>query len=74
MCLANGVLQKGGKLVCPVDDTGCFTSEVTDFAGQYVKVRPGKEFETLPSFIFIFKSFLCILCCMLQFGVHVCVL
>ena len=36
--MANGVIQKGGDLVCPVDDTGCFTKEVTDFAGQYVKV------------------------------------
>lgn len=24
-------------VVCPVDDSGCFTAEITDFAGRYVK-------------------------------------
>ena len=38
VCLANGVFQKGDTVVCPVDATGKFTKEVTDFAGQYVKV------------------------------------
>ncbi|KAJ7379527.1 Isoleucine--tRNA ligase, cytoplasmic [Desmophyllum pertusum] len=37
VCLASGMLQKGGKLPCPVDASGMFTSEVTDFKGQYVK-------------------------------------
>lgn len=32
-----GIIQKGGKLVCPVDDNGEFTEEVKDFAGQHVK-------------------------------------
>lgn len=43
MCLANGVIAKGEGIPCPVDDAGCFTAEVTDFAGMYVKVRPGKD-------------------------------
>ena len=38
MCLANGIVQKGGKLPCPVDESGVFTGEVTDFKGQHVKV------------------------------------
>lgn len=39
MCLAYGVIKKEGQLICPVDASGKFTSEVKDFAGQYVKVR-----------------------------------
>ena len=39
MCLSNGVFQKGDTVVCPVDSTGCFTEDVTDFSGQYVKVK-----------------------------------
>ncbi|KAF7727407.1 isoleucine--tRNA ligase [Apophysomyces ossiformis] len=35
--LANGVITVDGVLPCPVDDSGCFTSEVTDFAGMYIK-------------------------------------
>lgn len=38
MCLASGILQKGGKLPCPVDASGMFTSDVPDFKGQHVKV------------------------------------
>lgn len=38
VCLRFGVLKKGEGVVCPVDSTGCFTADVTDFAGQYVKV------------------------------------
>lgn len=37
VCLAHGIIQRDSPLVCPVDATGCFTAEVTDFAGQYVK-------------------------------------
>eukprot|EP00796_Vickermania_ingenoplastis_P006739 gene6739-4833_t len=37
VCLAHGVVEKGGKIACPVDENGCFTSVVTDFAGRYVK-------------------------------------
>ena len=39
MCLASGILQKGGKLPCPVDASGKFTSEVSDFQGLHVKVQ-----------------------------------
>ena len=34
-----GVFKKGDSVVCPVDSSGRFTKEVTDFAGQHVKVR-----------------------------------
>ena len=36
--MANGVIKKGGSLPCPVDASGLFTDEVTDFKNQYVKV------------------------------------
>jgi isoleucyl-tRNA synthetase len=35
--IENGVITKDMKMRCPVDEKGCFTSEVTDFAGLYVK-------------------------------------
>lgn len=38
VCLAAGVFEKDGAPICPVDASGKFTSEVTDFVGQYVKV------------------------------------
>nr|KAF6267738.1 hypothetical protein mMyoMyo1_006579 [Myotis myotis] len=31
------IIQKDSVPVCPVDASGCFTAEVTDFMGQYVK-------------------------------------
>lgn len=36
-CLENGVIEKDSKMVCPVDEKGLFTEEVSDFKGQYVK-------------------------------------
>lgn len=39
VCLASGIVKKGGKLPCPVDASGKFTSEVSDFQGQHVKVQ-----------------------------------
>ena len=36
--LANGVISAEEMPPCPIDDGGRFTSEVTDFAGQHVKV------------------------------------
>lgn len=37
ICLARGIVQKDGEVVCPVDPCGRFTDAVSDFAGQYVK-------------------------------------
>ncbi|XQJ32034.1 isoleucyl-tRNA synthetase, putative [Leishmania guyanensis] len=37
VCLDAGIFEKGGKFVCPVDENGMFTGEVTDFAGKHVK-------------------------------------
>ena len=37
-CIRYGVVLKGESVVCPVDYSGRFTDEVTDFSGQYVKV------------------------------------
>jgi isoleucyl-tRNA synthetase len=37
LCLSIGIIEKGGEIVCPMDDNGCFTAEVTDWAGVFVK-------------------------------------
>jgi len=37
VCMAHGVVTKGGELPCPVDANGRFTAQVPDFAGVYVK-------------------------------------
>jgi isoleucyl-tRNA synthetase len=37
VCLANGVIKRDQEIVCPLDASGKFTQEVTDFQGQYVK-------------------------------------
>lgn len=37
VCMAHGVIQKGEKLPCPVDEAGCYTAEVHDLVGVYVK-------------------------------------
>lgn len=37
VCIAHGVITPDGELPCPIDEKGCFTSEVTDFAGMYIK-------------------------------------
>jgi isoleucyl-tRNA synthetase len=36
-CIEHKVITKDMKMICPVDEKGRFTSEVTDFDGQYVK-------------------------------------
>nr|XP_005987132.1 PREDICTED: isoleucine--tRNA ligase, cytoplasmic isoform X2 [Latimeria chalumnae] len=37
VCMDFNIIQKDSTPVCPVDASGCFTAEVKDFAGQYVK-------------------------------------
>ena len=37
VCMQAGIVRKGETVTCPVDGSGRFTAEVTDFAGQYVK-------------------------------------
>ncbi|XP_054281987.1 isoleucine--tRNA ligase, cytoplasmic [Macrosteles quadrilineatus] len=37
VCLANGVITRDQEIICPVDESGCFTLPVTDFNGLYVK-------------------------------------
>uniref|UniRef100_A0A3B3U9B0 Isoleucine--tRNA ligase, cytoplasmic n=1 Tax=Poecilia latipinna TaxID=48699 RepID=A0A3B3U9B0_9TELE len=37
VCTEYNIIQRDQTPICPVDASGCFTSEVTDFAGQYVK-------------------------------------
>ncbi|GAU93666.1 hypothetical protein RvY_05568 [Ramazzottius varieornatus] len=37
VCLAHDVIAKDSAIVCPVDSSGRFTQDVSDFAGQYIK-------------------------------------
>ncbi|KAK0064167.1 isoleucine--tRNA ligase cytoplasmic [Biomphalaria pfeifferi] len=37
VCLANGIITRDMKMVCPVSPSGKFTDEVTDFKGLHVK-------------------------------------
>lgn len=38
VCLKFGIITKDGTgMICPLDDNGCFTEEVSDFKGQHVK-------------------------------------
>jgi isoleucyl-tRNA synthetase len=39
VALAHGVVRPDELPPCPIDDAGRFTSEVSDFAGMYVKVH-----------------------------------
>uniref|UniRef100_A0A8C2PNU9 Isoleucine--tRNA ligase, cytoplasmic n=1 Tax=Capra hircus TaxID=9925 RepID=A0A8C2PNU9_CAPHI len=47
VCMDFNIIQKDSLPICPVDASGCFTAEVTDFAGQYVKVSCGIRHRTL---------------------------
>mmetsp|Transcript_45072 Transcript_45072/g.109047 ORF Transcript_45072/g.109047 Transcript_45072/m.109047 type:complete len:1165 (+) Transcript_45072:75-3569(+) len=38
VCLANGIITKGGNIPCPVDSNGMFTDEVPPVKGKNVKV------------------------------------
>ncbi|KAG9337039.1 hypothetical protein JZ751_029806, partial [Albula glossodonta] len=38
VCMDYDIIQKDSAPICPVDASGCFTADVTDFVGQYVKV------------------------------------
>lgn len=48
ICLENGVLRPDEMPPCPIDDSGRFTDEVPDFAGQYVKVRDSGRYRCKP--------------------------
>lgn len=37
VCLAHDVIKRDQEIVCPLDASGRFTAEVSDFQGQYVK-------------------------------------
>ncbi|KAG7275383.1 hypothetical protein CRUP_021581 [Coryphaenoides rupestris] len=37
VCMEYNIIQRDQVPICPVDASGCFTAEVLDFAGQYVK-------------------------------------
>ncbi|KAJ3602511.1 hypothetical protein NHX12_030265 [Muraenolepis orangiensis] len=37
VCMEYKIIQRDQVPICPVDASGCFTAEVVDFAGQYVK-------------------------------------
>lgn len=35
-CIKRGIIQPD-SLPCPIDDSGCFTSKITDYVGMYFK-------------------------------------
>uniref|UniRef100_A0AAR2JLN9 isoleucine--tRNA ligase n=1 Tax=Pygocentrus nattereri TaxID=42514 RepID=A0AAR2JLN9_PYGNA len=37
VCMDYNIIQRDSAPICPVDSSGCFTPDVTHFAGQYVK-------------------------------------
>mmetsp|Transcript_28893 Transcript_28893/g.40602 ORF Transcript_28893/g.40602 Transcript_28893/m.40602 type:complete len:1110 (-) Transcript_28893:233-3562(-) len=37
VCLKHNVIVRGAGIICPVDDSGNFMDDVTDFKGRYVK-------------------------------------
>uniref|UniRef100_A0A2K5Z204 Isoleucine--tRNA ligase, cytoplasmic n=1 Tax=Mandrillus leucophaeus TaxID=9568 RepID=A0A2K5Z204_MANLE len=47
ICMDFNIIRKDSLPVCPVDASGCFTAEVTDFAGQYVKDADKSIIRTL---------------------------
>uniref|UniRef100_A0ABI7X1Z1 isoleucine--tRNA ligase n=1 Tax=Felis catus TaxID=9685 RepID=A0ABI7X1Z1_FELCA len=47
VCMDFSIIQKDSPPVCPVDASGCFTAEVTDFTGQYVKDADKNIIRTL---------------------------
>nr|KAF6484904.1 hypothetical protein HJG63_006536 [Rousettus aegyptiacus] len=47
VCMDCNIIQKDSVSVCPVDASGCFTAEVTDFMGQYVKDADKNIIRTL---------------------------
>uniref|UniRef100_A0A8C4M7N6 isoleucine--tRNA ligase n=1 Tax=Equus asinus asinus TaxID=83772 RepID=A0A8C4M7N6_EQUAS len=47
VCMDFGIIQKDSLPICPVDASGCFTAEVTDFMGQYVKDADKNIIRTL---------------------------
>uniref|UniRef100_A0A7N5K5K6 Isoleucine--tRNA ligase, cytoplasmic n=1 Tax=Ailuropoda melanoleuca TaxID=9646 RepID=A0A7N5K5K6_AILME len=47
VCMDLSIIQKDSPPVCPVDASGCFTAEVTDFTGQYVKDADKNIIRTL---------------------------
>lgn len=56
MCIENGVITKD-DVICPVDSSGRFTEEVTDFVGQYVKVSYSKVGQLRKQNIWIYQTF-----------------
>jgi len=37
VCIAHGIVKKGGEIPCPVDASGMFTENITPVKGQHVK-------------------------------------
>jgi isoleucyl-tRNA synthetase len=47
VAIDHGVIERGGLLPCPVDDSGLFVAPVSDFAGQHVKAADKAIVELL---------------------------
>ncbi|KAL0074113.1 isoleucyl-tRNA synthetase [Phycomyces blakesleeanus] len=37
ICIEHGIIRPDGPLPCPIDEKGCFTSEVPEYLGMHVK-------------------------------------
>ncbi|KAF8322304.1 hypothetical protein DL93DRAFT_2106240 [Clavulina sp. PMI_390] len=47
IALENGIVKADEMPPCPIDDVGCFTKEVPDFVGQYVKAADKEIMKVL---------------------------
>uniref|UniRef100_A0A6I8NVC5 Isoleucine--tRNA ligase, cytoplasmic n=1 Tax=Ornithorhynchus anatinus TaxID=9258 RepID=A0A6I8NVC5_ORNAN len=47
VCMDFNIIQKDSVPVCPVDASGCFTADVAEFSGQYVKDADKNIIRTL---------------------------
>lgn len=56
VCMANGIILKGGALPCPVDESGRFTVDVPDFSGRYIKDCDKEITEKLKAAGRVFQS------------------
>jgi len=47
VCIRHGIIEADQPIVCPIDDNGCFTEEVSDYKGMYVKDADAQIIERL---------------------------
>ncbi|KAI3381703.1 hypothetical protein SNEBB_004598 [Seison nebaliae] len=60
VCLLYNIICKEGDVICPVDEKGCFTHEVSHFKGEYVKEADKKILRYLKGEGRVFKIEECV--------------